>query len=178
MRKKEHLKVEGLEKIRKIKASINKASTSFARFVSRYRRYLHTKLQPPGKISVNSDNATGIFSPRASSIPLQLDAANYISTKNLMAMLSDISLYNEVYDIIKSNSHLYRNISCMLGEGPTSPLRGNRELRALSVIEDGGKAPSSLLFPVGKREVCIKLKEVIFGSINRRVPSVRESIKN
>jgi hypothetical protein len=33
-RKKEHLKVEGLEKIRKIKASINKASTSFARFVS------------------------------------------------------------------------------------------------------------------------------------------------
>jgi hypothetical protein len=110
-----------------------------------------------------------------------------------MTMLSDISkapptlsrlndargLYNEVYDIIKSNSHLYRNISCMLGEGPTlSRLYSldNRELLtkyALSVDEDSGKAPSSIRFSVRKREVCIKLKEVIFGSINRRVPILR-----
>jgi hypothetical protein len=43
MRKKEHLKVEGLEKIRKIKASINKASTSEARFVCEPRLGSHTQ---------------------------------------------------------------------------------------------------------------------------------------
>lgn len=129
------MKVEGLEKIRKIKAVISKASTSFARFCGedpQSSRGPHTKLQPPGKISINSDNATSIFSPRASSVA---QAANYICTKNLMAMLSDISLYNEVYDIIKSNSHLYRNISCMLGEGASlsnNTLFDNREVRALS----------------------------------------------
>lgn len=41
----------------------------------------------------------------------------------------------------------------MLGEGPTlsnNTLFDNRELRALSVNEDGGKAPSSLRFsPAG-----------------------------
>jgi hypothetical protein len=67
----------------------------------------------------------------------------------------------------------------MLGEGPTlsnNTLLDNRELRALSAIEYGGKAPSSL--PVFSGEVCIKLKEVIFAAIRQRVPSIRESIKN
>ncbi len=104
----------------------------------------HTKLQPPGKISVNSDNATGIFSPRASSIPLQLDAANYISSPRERGSPARryrgcagyekfdgyafrdfearhlqppgvLSLYNEVYDIIK---FLCMNLDPSEGGGP------------------------------------------------------------
>jgi archaellum biogenesis ATPase FlaH len=78
-------------------------------------------------------------------------------------------------------------MSDMLEEGPTLALRADKELRAFSFYptavningrEGEGKALFSLRFPYGKREVCIKLKEVIFAAIRQRVPSVRESIKN
>lgn len=59
------------------------------------------------KIRVTRENVTTIFSPRVSSIPLY-NVSNHISTRDLIAMLFDQSVYNEVYRIIKSNSHLDR----------------------------------------------------------------------
>lgn len=163
MRKKEHLTIEGLEKIRKIKDSINSLE-------------LHT---PSSNISVNSEGdtisvirgrslslipPTGFLKsglgggPRPassdSSIAMGGDVSNQICTTNLIAILSDISIYNEVYALIRSNSLLHKSLS--VGE----------DKQALDEMSEATLSKTSLIESKG-------------GSLrSRKLKEVREGIKN
>lgn len=160
MRKKEHLTIEGLEKLRIIKDSINSPE-------------LHT---PSSNISVNSEGDTvRVFRGRAlslipptkvgirggrrtassySSIAMGGDVSNKICTTNLIAILSDISIYNEVYALIRSNSLLHKSLS------------GGEDKQALDEMSEAILSKTSLIESKG-------------GSLrSRKLKEVREGIKN
>lgn len=170
MSKKEHLKVEGLEKIRQIKESINN----------------HIVLDPypsgvRGKISVNCDEDTAKFRRGGNSKVKGGDKSNQICTTNLIAILSDISVYSEVYSLIKSNWLLHKSISA--GEdkeglyemsestlsNPTLIEEGSLLSRKLKEVREGIKNWSYSCKPVHKlyvRKANGKLIPLAIPSLN------------
>lgn len=166
MSKKEHLKVEGLEKIRQIKESINN----------------HIVSHPRVNISVNCAEDTAKF--RRGDVNSKVkggDMSNQICTTNLIAILSDISVYSEVYSLIKSNWLLHKSISA--GEdkeglyemsestlsNPTLIEEGSVRSRKLKEIREGIKNWTYTCKPVHKlyvRKANGKLIPIAIPSLN------------
>ena len=146
MRKKEHLKVEGLEKIRKLKEKIHSPKL----------------LIPRVKIRVNSEmEARSIFNgkdPANSYLAKDSEGGTQICTRNLIAILSDISVYKEVYPIIKSNLLLLNN---------------------MSPDEDKEALYDILEFTLSNTSLGLRLACAGEGSLRiRKLKEVREGIKN
>ena len=81
MFKKEHLNLEGLERIRKIKGSINKTLVG-------------VKDRSGNKGTINCTSEALYF------LPIDIKSSNNICTANLITILSSRSIYNEVYKLM------------------------------------------------------------------------------